>query len=91
MERGDMTMLCNIESGNITLLLSKITGAEQTEIEQMLMNGTNPAEVADHYGKYDEFNAFFKSNIISKLNALINNNEISVSEANRFLDQAVNF
>ena len=84
-------MLCNIESGNITLLLSKITGAEETEIERMLMNGVNPAEVADYYGKYDEFNAFFKTNIMSKLKTLVDNNEMSASDANSFYKQVVNY
>ena len=84
-------MLCNIESGNITLLLSKITGAEEAEIEQMLINGVNPAEVADYYGKYDEFKAFFKSNIMSKLKTLVDNNEISLGDANSFYKQVVNY
>ena len=84
-------MLCNVESGNITQLLSILTGADQTEIEQMLMNGIHPAQVADYYGKYDEFNAFFKSNIASKLKALVDNNEISKKDASLFFEQAVNF
>lgn len=84
-------MLCNVESGNVTLLLTILTGAEQSEIEKMLMNGTRPAEVAEYYGKYDEFNLFLKKNIALKLQALIDNNEISVKEANQLFNQINNY
>lgn len=39
-------MLVDVESGNVTLLLSLITGAEESVIEEMLMNGNMPADVA---------------------------------------------
>ena len=44
-------MLCQVESGNVTLLLTMLTGAQQSEIEAMLMNGVRPAEVANHAWK----------------------------------------
>ncbi len=80
-------MLCQVESGNVTLLLTMLTGAQQSEIEAMLMNGVRPAEVANHYGKYDEFVAFLKSNIAAKLQVLLENNEITVREANELFNR----
>ena len=38
-------MLVDVESGNVTLLLSLITGAEESVIEEMLMNGIMPADL----------------------------------------------
>ena len=83
-------MPINVESGNISLLLSMLTGACQAEIETMLMNGISPARVAENYGKFDEFNAFFKRNIALKLKALVENNELSADEAVKFFKNAVN-
>lgn len=80
-------MVCQVESGNVIKLLTILTGAEQTEIENMLMSGTRPAEVADHYGKYDEYKDFLKVNIASKLQNLINEGEIGVKEANRMFNR----
>ncbi len=83
-------MLCDVESGNITKLLAILTEQNETDIEKMLMNGINPAQVADYYGKLDEFNAFFKTNIISKLRVLVNNKEITPDYAYEFFKQTVN-
>lgn len=80
-------MLCDVESGNITLLLSLITNAEESSIEKLLMNGVMPGEVAKFYGKYDEYKAFLKSNIAAQLQVLIENHELSNKEATDLFDR----
>ena len=80
-------MLVDVESGNVTLLLSQITGAEESVIEEMLMNGIMPADVANQFGKYEEYRAFLKSNIAARLQVLIDNDEITVKEANELFNR----
>lgn len=75
-------MLCEVESGNVVLLLSLITGAEESLIEEMIINGIQPGEVANKFGKYDEYKQFLKNNVLSQLQTLIDNEEITVKEAN---------
>ena len=80
-------MLVDVESGNVTLLLSLITGAEESVIEEMLMNGIMPADVANQFGKYEKYRAFLKSNIAARLQVLIDNDEITVKEANELFNR----
>ncbi len=77
-------MVYDVESGNITKLLSVLTGQREEDVEKLLLNGMTPARVADRFGKLDEFKTFFKVNIMSKLKALIDRKEITVDEAYEF-------
>ena len=53
----------------------------------MLMNGIMPADVANQFGKYEEYRAFLKSNIAARLQVLIDNDEITVKEANELFNR----
>lgn len=80
-------MLCNIESGNVTLLLSDITGADKREIESLLISGIPPWVVASKYNKYNEFKEVIKSNYAEHLQKLIDSNELSVHDANEMFNK----
>ena len=80
-------MLCNVKSGNVTALLSSLTGADEKEIEALLLTGLTPWVVASRYGKYDEFKTIVKNNYATHLQVLITNNEISVSDANEMYNK----
>lgn len=80
-------MLCNVDSGNIVLLLSMLTGADENEIESLLFTGLTPWAVASKYGKYEEFKELIKENYAQSLNALVENNELSPAAANEMYNK----
>lgn len=80
-------MLCNVDSGNVTLLLSMLTGADESEIEGLLFTGLPPWAVAAQYGKYNEFKDIIKSNYAHRLQKLVDNNELSASAANEMYNR----
>lgn len=80
-------MLCNIDSGNITLLLSMLTGAEESEIEGLLFTGLPPWAVAAQYGKYNEYKELIKANYALRLQTLVDNNELSPYTANEMYNR----
>lgn len=80
-------MLCNVDSGNIVLLLSMLTGANENEIESLLLTGLTPWAVALRYGKYEEFKELIKENYTHSLNALVADNKLSPDAANEIYNK----
>lgn len=84
-------MSCSVASGNVTELLSIITGANKSEIETLLLSGITPWVVAAKYGKYSEFKEMIKENYLDRLNKLVENNELSASEAIEMYEKISSF
>lgn len=80
-------MLCEVDSGNVTRFLVMLTGANESEIEKMLMSGIPPWVVANKYGKYDDYKEILKNNISARLQILIDNDELSHDEANNMYNR----
>lgn len=80
-------MLCEVDSGNITRFLVMLTGANESEIEKMLMSGIPPWVVANQYGKYEDFKEILKNNIAARLQILIDNEELTTDEANKMYNR----
>ncbi len=80
-------MLCNVDSGNTTLLLSMLTGVEESEIEELLITGLPPWTVAAKYGKYEEYKELIKTNYVQRLQTLVDENKLSANAANEMYNR----
>ncbi len=80
-------MLCEVGSGNVVLLISLITGAPQSDIEDMIMCGISPWAVADYFGKLDEFQSILYNNMEESLTALVESGEMTEQMADIYRQQ----
>ncbi len=77
-------------SGNITALLASVIEKDESEVEQILITGANPWDVAEEYGKFSELKDLVFENTLSNIDAMLESGKITQSEADDIISDFEN-
>ncbi|MBE5039788.1 hypothetical protein [Ructibacterium gallinarum] len=69
------------ESGGVVRLLAELSGAPETEMEQMLQTGITPWKLAQNLGVLSEFRDALLERLFSQLQNMVENNQITQQHA----------
>ncbi|MEG2380236.1 MAG: hypothetical protein RSB38_00910 [Oscillospiraceae bacterium] len=78
-------MTCGIDSGNVSCLLSVLTGVTEAKIEKLLMSGITPWALADSFGKLNEFKDIIDGTIEMQLDNMVHEGTITRAVATEMM------
>lgn len=73
------------DSGDISSIISELTGKERTQIEEMLQTGITPWELARHLGVLGALRDTLLERVFTNLGAMVQSGQISQEYADELI------